>query len=285
MISKALPVGLICLLLTASTVVASPQYPGGFGGNGGSSNGGSSNNGGSSFGPGSDGGSQFAPTSTVNTVIISHAVLAALAWAFFMPTGAILLRLNIQSPIILRLHALCQIFAYLMYVVAVGMGIWIIRQAPSQADLFSDPHPKLGLAILAVGLFQPLWGLIHHRIFKSRAAAWKAGRSTQKPGRTAWGRVHLWIGRFLITVAIVNGGLGLRLAGKNPTVSATTTKNHAIVYGVLAGIMWLVYVIITAMFEFRKARETPAGTREERYALKQGGPPAYSESRESLDQR
>ncbi len=282
--AKTLPFALASLLLTTSTVVASPQYGppgGGYGGPG--SSGGNPNNGGSSFGPGSSAGSQFEPTSTANQIIIIHAVLASLAWVLFMPVGAILLRLNIQSPIILKLHAACQIFGYLVYVVAVGMGLWIIRQAPSQADLFSDPHPKIGLVILAVALFQPLWGLVHHRIFKKGAAAWKAGRATQKPGRTTWGRIHLWIGRILITAAIVNGGLGLRLAGENPSTSATTTRNHEIIYGVLAGLVWVVYALITATFEFRKARGTTrGGTQEERYALKRGGPPAYTESTESI---
>ena len=284
MTSRTLPLALASLLLTASTVVASPQYGppgGGFGGPG--SSGGNSNNGASSFGPGSSVGSQFEPTTTANHIIVIHAVLATLAWVFFMPVGAILLRLNIQSPIILKLHAICQIFGYLVYVVAVGMGLWIIRQAPSQASLFSDPHPRIGLIILAVALFQPLWGLIHHRIFKKRAAAWKAGRATQKPGRTTWGRIHLWIGRILITAAIVNGGLGLRLAGENPFTSATTTRNHEIIYGVLAGLMWLVYMTIVVLFEFRKnSGGTPSGTSEERYALKRGGPPAYTESAETI---
>lgn len=277
MISKTSFLSIAALLL--SPVLASPQGgpPGGFG------EGSNPSNGGSSSGPGSNPGSGFAPSASANTIIVAHAVLAALAWVLFMPVGAILLRLNLQSPIILKLHVACQILGYLIYVVAVGMGLWIIRQAPSRADLFSDPHPKIGLAILLVALFQPLWGLIHHRIFKKQASAWKDGQSTQKPGRTAWGRVHLWIGRILITVAIINGGLGLRLAARNPFDGEKKSNTGAIAYGILAGLMWLVYVVITALFEYRKAKAQPGtGTREERFALKRGGPPAYTESTESL---
>jgi cytochrome b561 len=197
-----------------------------------------------------------------------------------MPIGAILLRLNVQSPIILKLHAACQVIAYLVYFVAAGMGVWILRQASSRVNLFSDPHPIIGLAILAVALFQPLWGMIHHKKFKRGLAAWQEGRSTRKPGRTGFGRLHLWIGRVLITLAMVNGGLGFRLASESPYPPANSAK---IAYAVVAAFMWLLYIIIVSVFEVRKAASNRgSGTREERYALKREEPPAYDESRESL---
>jgi hypothetical protein len=284
MATRALPVALATLLFTLSSVTASPQGPpgdfGGYNPYSGTSGSGS----GAGSGPGSSG-SGFGFSSrlglqNINHVIVIHAVLAALAWVLLMPIGAILLRLNIQSPIILKLHAACQIIAYLVYFVAAGMGIWIVRQASGRLNLFSDPHPIVGLAILGVALFQPLWGIIHHKKFKRGLEAWKAGRSTQKPGRTGFGRLHLWIGRVLITLAMVNGGLGFRLASKSPFPPAKSAK---IAYAVGAAIMWLLYIIIVSVFEVRKvARRRGSGTREERYALKRGEPPAYEESRESL---
>lgn len=280
---RALPVTVTTLLFTLSAVTASPQGPpGGFGGSNPYSG---SSGSGSESGPGRDGsGSDFGSIPGLQNIkhhVVIHAVLAALAWVLLLPIGAILLRLNIQSPIILKLHAACQIIAYFVYVVAAGLGIWIIRQVPSsRVNLFSDPHPIIGLAILAVALFQPLWGIIHHNKFKRGLAAWKAGQSTQKPGRTGFGRLHLWIGRVLITLAMLNGGLGFRLASKSPFPPAKSAK---IAYAVVALVMWLLYVIIVSVFEARKAASRRgSGTREEQYALKRGEPPAYDESRESL---
>jgi len=278
MAAKAMPLALATFLLVLSPATASPQGPpGGFGGGSNPYSGGSGSGSGPGFG---SAGFDFGPRQNIKHVIVVHAVLAALAWVVLMPSGAILLRLNIQSPIVLKLHAACQIIAYLVYFVAAGMGVWIVRQASARVNLYSDPHPVIGLAVLAVALFQPLWGIIHHRKFKRGLAAWKAGQSTQKPGRTGFGRLHLWIGRILITLAIVNGGLGLRLASKSPYPPSKSAK---IAYAVVAAIMWLLYIIIVSVFEVRKAAgQRGSRTREERHALKRGEPPTYEESRESL---
>lgn len=283
MATRGLSVAFAALLFSLSAVTASPQGPpGGFGGGSNPNDGGSDSGSGSGSDPNgseSDFGSRFGQKN-VNHVIVIHAVLAALAWVIVMPIGAILLRLNIQSPIILKLHAACQIIGYIVYFVAAGMGIWIVRQTSDHFNLYSDPHPVIGLVILAVALFQPLWGIIHHRKFKSGLAAWKAGRATQKPGRTGFGRLHLWIGRILITLAMVNGGLGFRLASESPFPPAQSAK---IAYSVVAAVMWLLYITIVSVFEARKTTgKRGSGTQEERYALKRGEPPTYDESRESL---
>lgn len=273
----------LAILLCVLSVTASPQGPSGsFGGSSNPYGGGSGSGSGSGSGPDGSGfgfGSYFGPQN-INHAIVIHAVLAALAWVLLMPLGAILLRLNIQSPVILKLHAACQVVAYIVYFVAAGMGVWIVRQASGRVDLFSDPHPIIGLAVLAVALFQPLWGIIHHKKFKKGLAAWKAGQSAQKPGRTGFGRLHLWIGRILITIAMVNGGLGFRLASQSPYPPAKSAK---IAYAVVAVFMWLLYITVVFVFEIRKAAgRRGSGTQEERYALKRGEPPTYDESRESL---
>src|SRR5436309_1994889 len=117
MATKAFLVAAATLLFTLSTVTASPQGPpGSFGGSnpysGGSGSGSQSGSGrnGSGFDFGSIPGLQ-----NIKHHVVIHAVLAALAWVILMPIGAILLRLNIQSPIILKLHAACQIIAYLIF--------------------------------------------------------------------------------------------------------------------------------------------------------------------------
>src|SRR5436305_6885266 len=126
---RVVSVVLATVLFAVSQVTASPQGPpGGFAGGSNPYDGSSGFNSGSGSGPGSsqagsDFGARFGLQS-VNHVLVIHGVLAALVWVLLMPIGAVLLRLNIQSPIILKLHAACQIIAYLVYIVAAGMGIW-----------------------------------------------------------------------------------------------------------------------------------------------------------------
>ncbi len=124
---------------------------------------------GESSGSGSDGSSSngiaqgvfFSDSAQFNKatrILIAHAAMASLVWVLFVPSMAILLRPNIKSPIILKLHAVGQILSYIIYIVAAGMGIWLARQVDTYTSggVWNDPHPKLGLAILALAFFQPI---------------------------------------------------------------------------------------------------------------------------------
>ena len=186
-------------------------------------------------------------------VMVAHGVMAAVAWAILFPIGAILLRLNINHPIILKLHMYLQMFAYLVYVAAAGMGIWLAMQLESYFDVWSDPHLPIGLAILVFASLQPVLGWVHHRIYRARSLALDTTNRGPRPGRTIWGRLHLWLGRCLITLGIINGGLGLMMMNGSPSQDATVTRNAQIGYGVAAGFMWVVYVAITALWEGTRA--------------------------------
>lgn len=50
---------------------------------------------------------------------------------------------------------------------------------------------------------------------------------------------HVWFGRSLIVLGIINGGLGLVLA-------ANTTAGE-ILYGVIAGLMGIIYIAVVVM--------------------------------------
>lgn len=55
---------------------------------------------------------------------MAHGILAALAFVIFFPFGAIFMRI-IPGRFAIVLHALTQLFAYTLYIAAVGMGIWM----------------------------------------------------------------------------------------------------------------------------------------------------------------
>lgn len=126
-----------------------------------------------------------------------------------------------------------------MFTAAVGLGIWLAKQFDQYADLWHDPHVIIGLVVFALAFFQPILGGVHHHIFKTKGV----GR------RTIYAYAHLWLGRALITLGIINGGLGLRLAGKGQMQSQETTRRAEIAYGVLAGLAWLVYVAVMVWAE------------------------------------
>jgi hypothetical protein len=64
--------------------------------------------------------------------------------------------------------------------------------------------------------------------------------------RSYFGLGHIWYGRILIICGVINGGLGLQLA-------ANSTKGN-IAYGVVAGAMFVLYVVVILITELRKRR-------------------------------
>lgn len=68
-------------------------------------------------------------------------------------------------------------------------------------------------------------------------------------GRTFWSYAHVWLGRILITLAIINGGLGLQLADNS--------KSGEIAYGVIAAVVWLVYVASIIIGERKRSKNLP----------------------------
>lgn len=71
---------------------------------------------------------------------------------------------------------------------------------------------------------QPFLGWAHHVIFK------------QTKKRTWLGFLHTWLGRLIIILGIINGGLGLD--------DADNTRVGLIVYSVLAGVSFAAYVLV-----------------------------------------
>lgn len=83
-------------------------------------------------------------------------------------------------------------------------------------------------------LIQPIIGFFHHYRFVK----------TQKQG--VWTLAHVWYGRVLTLLGIINGGLGLRLA--------RNSRSGEIVYGVLGGIVALAVLSWSFVFETKKRK-------------------------------
>ena len=64
--------------------------------------------------------------------------------------------------------------------------------------------------------------------------------------------MHIWYGRALFIMAIVNGGLGLQLAAR----LGSRTIGGEIAYGVVAGVVGLVYICSAVFGGWRRSVAT-----------------------------
>lgn len=102
---------------------------------------------------------------------------------------------------------------------------------------------------------------MHHSLFKKHLR------------RTFWSYIHLWLGRIIVTLGVINGGLGLRLARRLPI--GRPSRAAIIGYGVAAAFMWLLYVLAALLGEKKRSRV------RETAAQATGNEKAYASSKSS----
>lgn len=163
--------------------------------------------------------------------------------------GSILIRLGSFRGLWL-VHGLFQIFAYLVYVAAFGIAIWIVNNVP--VSLIGRYHPVIGIIVFCLLFFQPILGLLHHFAFKKYRR------------RTVWSYGHLWLGRIVITLGMINGGLGMLLATE--TGFYKPSNGQIVAYAVVAGFMWLLWVLASVVGERKRARNLRAVAQEGRFS-------------------
>lgn len=196
-------------------------------------------------GDSSDGGVAFSNgTVPSRSILVAHGVIASLAFVLLFPVGGILIRLFSFRGLI-WVHAGLQAVTYVLYIVAFGLGIYMANTY----NLMDRAHVRIGIVLLVVLLAQPILGVVHHKMFK------KHGK------RTVWSQVHIWLGRIIIPLGMINGGLGLELAAN------ASTDGHVIAYAVCAAVMGVAYIVAIVLGE-RKRRKAAANVT----------PPSYENS-------
>ena len=80
----------------------------------------------------------------------------------------------------------------------------------------------MGIVVTMLFLLQPIFGWMHHKHF--------AAKGTKNYKR----QVHVWAGRVLLVLGVINGGTGLKLSNN--------TTSGGIAYGVVAGVLTTIYV-------------------------------------------
>jgi len=146
----------------------------------------------------------------------AHGIIMGTTVVLLFPLGAIFMRLGTSA----WMHAVWQLFSLAALVAGLGLGV---KLAQMRSYLFNNTHTIFGVVIAGLFLLQPLFGITHHIQY---------GRNQSRAGVSY---LHIWYGRILMVLAIVNGGLGLKLAAN--------TKHGEIAYGVVAGVVGLIYIL------------------------------------------
>jgi hypothetical protein len=221
--------------------------------NGGVSNGGNSNNAnsGSSSNPGSsspNSGSNFNNGASGSrgsfgrgafakypAILKAHGIIMPVAFVLMFPIGAIAIR-TLSFPGLIWVHAGWMVLTYLLAIAGMALGIWLANTT-HQLD---RAHAIIGIVVVVALLAQPITGLTHHILFK------RYGR----PNTATY--PHVWWGRAVITLGIINGGLGLQLAHN--------TRKGEIAYAVVAAFMWLLWMTVIVIAFFKSSRRYEGNT-------------------------
>lgn len=94
----------------------------------------------------------------------------------------------------------------------------------------------MGTIVVALLGIQPILGWLHHSQFAKTGS------------RGVFSYVHVWYGRILMLVGIVNGGLGLKLAN--------ASNSFIIAYSVIAAVIGVMYIAAAALGLLRRDRQT-----------------------------
>ncbi|KAE9376255.1 iron reductase domain protein [Stipitochalara longipes BDJ] len=166
----------------------------------------------------------------------AHGVIMGATMVLLLPLGAMFMRLGASA----FLHGAWQLFALAAMLGGFGLGI---KLAQMRSLLYNTTHTIFGTVIVGLFLLQPIFGLIHHLHFRKHQT------------RNPVSHLHIWYGRALIICGIVNGGLGLQLAGNS--------KGGMIGYGVVAGVMGVLYALLV-VFKRKGTKSVDDGVRRER---------------------
>lgn len=180
--------------------------------------------------------------SSMKKRLAAHGILASLAFVIFFPAGAIAIRLA-SFPLVVAFHAVFQVFAYLVYIAAFGLGVTMANDL----QVLNSRHPIIGIVVFVLIFLQPFLGFTHHSLFKKHQT------------RTFVSHAHIWLGRIVIALGIINGGLGFKLAES----MGQGSKSGKIAYAVLAavfGAVWIAAIVIGERKRAKRGQNPPKHT-------------------------
>ncbi|KAL2158046.1 hypothetical protein VTH06DRAFT_4856 [Thermothelomyces fergusii] len=172
---------------------------------------------GSEPGTGPGGGSTEVRGSSKPAALVAHGIVMALVMGLFYPLGSTIMPLAGKWWV----HAAWQTVAFCLMWAGFGLGVVSGRRSFGK-DLWDETHTVFGAAVVGLLAIQPLLGYLHHLHYLS----------FQRRGLVSY--VHIWWGRILMGLGVVNGGLGLKLARE--------ADGPVIAYSVISGVVFLGYL-------------------------------------------
>ncbi|TDZ12826.1 hypothetical protein C8034_v001838 [Colletotrichum sidae] len=192
-------------------------------GNGSGTGSGNGNSGGGSTSGGS--GVVFNGGGGKSAILLAHGVIMSIVFVALYPLGAILM------PLVGKwmAHAVWQSVAFGLMWAGFGTGYAYARD---NGYLFAQTHTLLGTVVVALLAIQPFLGYAHHAYYKKFQS------------RGVISHVHIWYGRALTVIGIINGGLGLELSG--------IATRYVIAYSVVSAVLCLLWIGAAVMAAIRK---------------------------------
>ncbi|KAJ1326380.1 Cytochrome domain of cellobiose dehydrogenase [Microdochium nivale] len=126
---------------------------------------------------------------------VAHAIIMVLCFVGLFPFGAFVLRLGGW----VRAHAVLQVLACVMFIIGASLGMSISGMY-NRTRKYNSAHQIIGLLVFIFVFGQFALGFLHHRGVKK----------TQQ--KTKLAPIHVWLGRLIIVLGLVNAFLGFTLS-------------------------------------------------------------------------
>ncbi|RMD42011.1 hypothetical protein DV735_g3109, partial [Chaetothyriales sp. CBS 134920] len=181
---------------------------------------------------GMNSGSQSRGSSNTSQVRVAHAILMSLVFLVLFPIAALTLYIPYAEKV-RYIHGPLQLLSLIISIIGLALGVYL-GQKVRKLDAY---HQIIGYLVVGILiLFQPALGILQHLHYR------KTG--TKSP----MGIAHRWLGRTMIILGVINGGLGFMQSG--PVGSKNVPNYSVIAYSVVAGVVLFLYISILAATSF-----------------------------------
>ena len=180
-------------------------------------------------------------SSSDNTYMVrrSHGIIMSLIFLLLFPLAALTLYLPYAHKV-RHIHAPLQLIGLVLLIVGLALGV-VLGKRVSELDAY---HQIIGYLIVAVlVLFQPALGIYQHLHYR------KTG------GKSPMGIIHRWLGRCVIILGVINGGLGFMQAG--PVGNDDSPSWAVVAYAIVAGVLFFVYLSVLLAVSYRAKHSPP----------------------------
>ncbi len=182
-------------------------------------------------------GSSSRGESNTDQIRKSHGTVMAVVFLFLFPIGALMIYLPLSYKVP-YIHAPIQVASTCLLIVGLGLGVVL----GVRSDRTDGYHQGIGYFVVGcLLLFQPALGLVQHL------------RHRKLGERTIFGHIHRWLGRILILLGIINGGLGLHVSGE--IGSEHVPRWSVIAYTIIAVVVGIIYIAVALGVGFFRKRK------------------------------